>query len=153
VAFFSVFGFALFYFTQSIDEIRIKQQTIAAVEHQGLATMEAIIQAARNAENITSPAQGASASSVTFDVVTAVDDPAVFDLSGGSIRVTKGAQTTTPLTNSHITASALTVQNLSRPNTPGILRIQFTLQGVSPAGRNEYSYTKTFVGSASLRQP
>jgi len=52
-----------------------------------------------------------------------------------------------------VTVSGLTFQNLSRSATPGTVRIQFTLTHVNPAGRNEYSFAKTFIGSATLRQP
>src|SRR3989338_405637 len=72
-------------------EARIKNQTIAEVEQQGLQVMQLITQTARNAEAVTSPAVGTSASSLTLDVVTVVSDPTVFDLASGVIRITEGA--------------------------------------------------------------
>lgn len=140
-------------FLSSLLESRIKNQTIAEVEQQGLQVMQIITQTARNAEVITSPALGASASSLTLDVITVANDPTIFDLAGGAIRITEGGGSAISITNSRVTASALTFQNLSRASTPGTVRIQFTLTHVNPAGRNEYSFTKTFVGSATLRQP
>ncbi len=134
-------------------EARIKNQTIAEVEQQGLQVMQLITQTARNAEAVTSPAVGTSASSLTLDVVTVVSDPTVFDLASGVIRITEGAGSAVALTNSRVTASALTFQNLSRPSTPGTVRISFTLTHVNPTGRNEYNFSKTFYASATLRQP
>lgn len=142
---------SLFLFT--LLESRIKNQTIAEVEQQGLQVMQLVTQTARNSEAITSPAVGTSASSLTLDVVAAGSDPTTFDLSSGVIRITEGAGTATALTNSRVTASALTFQNLSRASTPGTVRIQFTLTAVNPSGRNEYNFAKTFIASASLRQP
>ena len=52
--------------------------------------MELITQTLRNAQAITSPAVGASASSLTVDVVDATEDPTVFDLSSNQIRITRG---------------------------------------------------------------
>lgn len=153
VAISSVMLLAISFFLQTLLESRIKNQTIAEVEQQGLHVMQIIAQTARNAEVISSPAQGASASSLTLDVITVASDPTVFDLSSGSIRITEGVGSPVALTNSRVTASALTFQNLSRASTPGIIRIQFTLTHVNPEGRNEYSFTKTFIGSATLRQP
>ncbi len=153
VVIFSVLSLSFFYFMQSIGEARVKQQTIAEVEQQGLAAMQTVIQTARNAENITSPSMGASASSVTLDVITVADDPTVFDLSGGVLRITKGTSAAVSLTNSRVTASSLTIQNLSRPSTPGIIRVQFTLTAVNSTGRSEYLYAKTFITSAALRKP
>lgn len=140
-------------FLSSLLQSRIKNQTIAEVEQQGLQVMQLITQTARNTEAIISPAQGASASSLTLDVVTAASDPTVFDLSSGAIRITEGAGGAMALTNSRVTASGLIFQNLSRANTPGTVRIQFTLTHMNSEGRNEYSFTKTFIGSATLRQP
>lgn len=140
-------------FLSTLLESRIKNQTIAEVDQQGIAVMQLITQTARNAEAITSPAVGASASTLTLDVVTAPSDPTIFDLSSGVIRITEGVGSATALTNSHVTASAVTFRNLSRTGTPGTIRIQFTITYVNPSGRNEYNYSKTFIGSASLRQP
>ena len=140
-------------FLSTLLQSRIKNQTIAEVEQQGLQVMQFITQTARNAEAITSPATGVSASSLTLDVITVANDPAIFDLSGGVIRITEGVGSAVPLTNSRVTVSALTFQNLSRATTPGTIRIQFTINHINPEGRNEYNFTKTFTGSATLRQP
>jgi hypothetical protein len=132
---------------------RVKNQTIAEVEQQGLAVMQVVAQTARNAEVITSPTQGVSASSLTLNVVTVANDPTIFDLASGVIRIKEGAGTAIALTNNRVVASALTFQNLSRTGTPGNIRVQFTLTHINPEGRNEYDFSKTFVGSAALRQP
>ncbi|MCR4328495.1 MAG: prepilin-type N-terminal cleavage/methylation domain-containing protein [Patescibacteria group bacterium] len=134
-------------------ESRVKNQTIAEVEQQGMRVMQMITRASRNAEAITSPSQGASAASLILDVITVADDPTVFDLSGGVLRIKEGSGSVIPLTNSRVTASSLSFFNLSRASTPGAISIQFTLTHANPAGRNEYNFSETFYGSASLRQP
>jgi len=147
----SVMMLVISIFLSTMLESRVKNQTIAEVEQQGSQVMQVIMQTARNAEAITSPAVGASASALTLDVVTVANDPTVFNLLSGAIRITEGAGSAVPLTNSRVTASALTFQNLSRASTPGTIRITFTLSHVNTSGRNEYNYSKTFYGSASLR--
>lgn len=138
-------------FFSMLLQSRIKNQTIAEVEQQGLAVMQLITQTARNAEAITLPTQGASASSLTLDVVEVANDPIIFDIASGVIRITEGAGSALPLTNFRVTASTLTFQNLSRTGTPGAIRIQFILTHINPEGRNEYNFSKIFYGSASLR--
>lgn len=140
-------------FLSSLLESRIKNQTILEVEQQGVRIMQDITQIARNSEEITLPVQGGSGSSITFDVADAGDDPIVFDLAGGVIRISKGGGSAISLTNSRVTASNLTFQNLTRTGTPGTIKISFTLSHVNPDGRNEYSYSKTFYSSATLRWP
>src|SRR3990167_1911975 len=66
--------------TATLLEARVKNQTIAEVEQQGLQVAQFIGQIARNAEAITSPGVGASAAALTLDVVTPAKDPTVFDL-------------------------------------------------------------------------
>ncbi len=130
---------------------RVKNQVVAEVEQQGFQVMQLITQTARNAEAVNSPSQGASASSLSLDVVTAANDPTVFDLSGNTIRIKEGSATAISLTNSLIIASDLLFENLSYTDTHGTIRIQFTLTHVNSSGRNEYDYVKTFYGTATLR--
>lgn len=132
---------------------RVKNQTIGEVEQQGQQVLQYMTQVARNAEVITAPLAGTSASSLTLDVVAVAKDPTIIDLSAGTLRTKEGAAATIPLTNAQVTASALTFTNLSRTGTPGTIRIQFTLAHINPSGRNEFSFSKTFYASASLRSP
>lgn len=153
VAIVSVMLLVISVFLFSLLQSRIKNQTIAEVEQQGQQVMQFITQIVRNAEAVASPTQSASASSLTLDVITDVNDPTIFDLSGGIIRIKEGSDSAVSLTNSRVTVSNLTFQNLSRTDTPGIIRIQFTITHINPSGKNEYSFAKTFTGSATLRQP
>lgn len=139
-------------FLSLLLQARIKNQTIAEVEQQGLQVMQLITQATRNAEVLIGLPLGAVSSSLTLDVLTLLNDP-TFDLVGGVIRVKEGAGSAIPLTNSRVIVSGLIFQNLSRLGTPGTIRITYTLSHTNPEGRNEYSYTRTFIGSATLRQP
>lgn len=133
-------------------QAQIKNQTIAEVNQQGTQVMQIITQAIRNSEGITSPVAGASSSSLSLDVVLGASDPTVFDLSSGTVRITEGAESAIPLTNSSVAVSALNFQNLSRSGTFGTVRVQFTITHVNPEGRNEYDYSRDFVGSATVRQ-
>ena len=144
---------AILAFLSSLLQSRIKNQTIAEVEQQGLQAMHMITQAVRNASAIGTPAQGASAAVLSVGTIAAGNDPTVFDLAGGVIRMKEGAGDAVPLTNSRIIGSALAFQNLSRASTPGTVRIQFTLAHRNPEGRNEYNFSRVFIGSATLRQP
>lgn len=141
------------FFLGSLLDARIKNQTITEVEQQGMQIVHIMTQALRNAENVGSPAQGASAAALTLDVIPVLADPTIFDVQSGVIRIQEGTAAPIPLTNGRITASALTFQNLSRTGTPGTIRIQFTLSHKNPSGKNEYSYAKTFTASATLRHP
>lgn len=132
-------------------EARVKQQTIAEIEQSGTQVMQTTTQLIRNAETINSPATGASSSTLSLDVVDAAKDPTIIELSGGVIYITEGAGSAVPLTAAPVNVDSLTFYNLSRSGTPGVVRLQFTLTYTNPSGRQEYDYTKTFYGSASVR--
>jgi len=134
-----------------ILQSRVKNQTIAEVEQQGIQVLQIITQSIRNAEGINSPPSGSGASSISIDVPSAPNDPTVFDLAAGVVRIKEGTGSPISLTSTSVTASDVTFENLSRVGTPGVIRIQFTLTRATLTGRNEYDYSKTFYGSASLR--
>lgn len=132
---------------------RIKNQTVAEVEQQGIHVMDMMTQAVRNGESITAPAQGNSGGSLVMDVISSSNDPTVFDVSSGVLQIKEGISSTIPLTNSRVSVSGLSVYNISHPSTPGAVRIQFTVSHINPSGRPEYDYAKTFYATAALRQP
>lgn len=140
-------------FLSTLLESRIKNQTIAEVEEQGIGALQIMTQAIRNADTINAPASGASASTLSVNTIVAGNNPTVFDLSSGALHIKEGSASAIALTNARVVVSALTFQNLSRAATPGTMRIQFTVTAVNPSGRSEYSFSKTFIASATLRQP
>lgn len=136
---------------QTFLAARIKNQTVAEIEQQGLQAIQLITQTIRNADAINSPATGVSAASLSLDMVGISLDPTVFDLSSSTLRIQEAASSPVSLTSSSITTSSLSFYNLTRASTPGTIRIQFTLTYVNPTGRNEYNYSKTFYATATLR--
>lgn len=140
-------------FLSMLLESRVKNQGVSEVEQQGLQAMQLITQTIRNADAINSPVPAASAAALSLNTIATGLNPTVFDVSGGVIRITEGVGVPIALTNTHVMASAMNIQNLSLASTPGSVRVSFTLTFVNPSNRQEYAYAKTFYGSASLRQP
>jgi len=132
-------------------EARVKTQTITEVEQQGSLAIDYIQQTLRNATSITSPAAGVAASSLTVVVPTVSLSPTIFNLSGTTLQVKEGTATAVALTNSKVSVSNLAFTNVTRSGTHGALRISFTLDRVNSTGRNEYSYSKTFTTTVSIR--
>lgn len=134
-------------------ESRVKNQTIAEVEQQGIQIMQIITQTIRNSSVINSPAIGTSAPSLSLNTSLASTTPTVFDLSGGVVRIKEGINNVISLSNTKINISNLNFVNLSRAGTPGVIRISFTISAINLSNRNEYSFTKSFTGAAALHQP
>jgi len=132
-------------------EVRVKSRTLAEVDQQGVQIVQLITQSLRNADNVNSPAAGATAALLSLDMPGTSLDPTVFDLSNGIVRISETGGAAVVLNNSQVTVSNLTFTNLTRPGTAGNVRVQFSVTYVNPEGRNEYNYSKTFTADASLR--
>jgi Tfp pilus assembly protein PilW len=135
------------------QQTRIKSGVIAEVEQQGTQVLQLVTQAVRNAEEITSPSPGgSSASTLALDMYDGSVDPTTFDSDSGVIRVCEGSGcSVVDITNDLVAASDIAFQNLSRTDTPGVVKIEFTLAHTNPEDHNEYDYTKTFYATAALR--
>ena len=131
---------------------QIKNQAIAEVEEGGIQILHLMTQTIRNAENINSPSQGNSATSLTLNVINGSKNPTVFDLSGSTIRIKEGVGLPVDLSSNRVNVSGLNFTNLTQAGTSGIVRVQFTLTHLNPESQNEYEYSKTFTASAGLRQ-
>lgn len=130
---------------------RVKNQTIAEVEQQGVMAIQLITQTMRNATQINSPTPGSSASSLSLNVTDAAKTPTVFAGQAGILRITQGTALPVAITSPKLIASSVSFQNLSRSGTKGVMRIIFTLTHVNSQGVNIYDYSQTFYGSATLR--
>lgn len=131
----------------TILQSRVKNQTIAEVEQQGLQVMQIITQTIRNADSVGEPAVGISSNELELVMTNPAVNPTIFDLNVGSIRIKESAGSFVALTSSRVTASALNFQNLSNS-----IKIQFTLTHINPGSRNEYDYSKVFYGTANVRK-
>lgn len=129
----------------TILQARVKNQTIAEVDQQGAQLVQIINQIVRNSQSVNSPTSGSS-NSLSLGQTNASVNPTVFDLSSGVLRITEGSGSAVPLTNSRVSISGLTFQNLSDS-----IKFQFTISHINSGSRSEYDYTKNFYGTANVR--
>ena len=128
---------------------RIKNETVSEVELQGTQAMQLITQNVRNAETVSVPARGEISSSL---VITKEGENIAFSLDDGVIYIQEGSGNLINLTNDRVLASSLLFENTGKENAPDSIRINFILSHVNHTGRSEYSFIKSFIGSASLRR-
>jgi hypothetical protein len=131
--------------------VRAKAQSIAEVEQQGVISLKTLTQIIRNASAITSPAIGATSTSLTITVPNAAKSPTIIDLANGFLRIKEGISNPVNLTDSHVSATNLIFFNLTGGSSRGTIRIQFTLSRINVSSTNEYNYTQNFISSATLR--
>lgn len=138
-------------FYSTILKSRNRNNIVLEVDQQGVYLMNVITQTVRNAELINSPFIGSSDAILSLNTLEENQNPIIFDLFDNVVRIKEGSGDYIPLTNSHIIISNLNFTNLSKTETPGIIRIEFTISYNSSNPNAEYDYTKTFYNSASLR--
>ena len=142
--------FALFSFLVIAFSGRIKSQAISEAEQQGSQIVQAITQAIRNADSITSPTPGTSGASLTLAYTDIAKNPTVLTLSNNIVSIKLGASNPVPLNSSRVLVSGLTFSNLSQPGTPGMIRTAFTIN-TSTSTKQEFNYVKNFTASAAIR--
>lgn len=133
-------------FLYSIINARVKNQTLSEVEGQGTQVMQILTQTIRNSALISSPANGATGTILSVNTPVAGNNPTVFDLSAGVLRMKEGTASVIPLTNSRVAVSDLSFQNLNNS-----IRIRFTITHINPGTLNEFTYSENFYGTSNLR--
>ena len=132
---------------------RVRSQSITEVNQQGFQVMNLITETIRNGRSIQTPSIGTSSSTLSLTTGNSLIDPTIFTLASTTIKIQEGSNISVPLTNSRIKVSNFLFQNVSSTSsTEKIIRISFTIDYSNLSGKSEYTFTKDFIGSATLRQ-
>ena len=134
-----------------IMQVHLKTQTVATVEEQGTHMLLLMTQTIRNARRIALPTPATEDTVLQATMDDPNVDPTVFRLVNGTLIVSQGKQNSEALNNSRVAVTDLTFQNASPSAQFDSIKIQFTVMRTSTEERNEFSYSKTFYGTASIR--
>lgn len=148
VAIFSIFVVGLAQFSSTLSVARLHTQGVLEVNDQGSQALRLITQTLRNGSSVNNPTIGSTGTSLSIDTGVPATNPTVFSESGGVLYINEGGGLNIALTNNKVLVSNLSFSNLSRPSTPNIIKVSFTLTNVDT--RNPYSVT--FDGSGALRK-
>ena len=132
---------------------RIRSQAMTEVNQQGFRAMNLIALTIRNARSIEVPVISASSSVLSLTTKDPNLNPTVFDIASGTLRIQEGGKQPVVLTNSRVIVSNLVFENLSATSSAErIIRVSFTVDNKNVSGKDEYSFTKDFSESATLRR-
>lgn len=129
---------------------KAKLKAMEEVSQNARVALETMSDTIRNAEAINSPTAGSSASSLSLQMVTGSENPSVFDLSSGIVRITEGVGSAVNLTTDEVNITALTFQNLSYTDTPGTVRISMTIEYTNPGGYHNFEFEKTYYTTVNI---
>lgn len=149
----SIFLLTLSTFLSFLVGARIRSQAIAEVNQQGFQIMHAMTSTIRNGRSIQVPSLGTASSTLSVTTGVPLLDPTVFSISSSTLLIREASNSPIPLTNSRVTLSGLLFENISSSSSlDRIVRISFTINHNNLSDRDEYTFTKNFTGSATLRQ-
>lgn len=148
----SVILFVISMFLGAMLQSQVKNQAILEVEQQGMQVLYTMTRVIRNADSVSSPTIGSSGSSLTIATSDPLTNPSIFSVSNGSLLMTEGVNSPVALNNNQVTVSDFNIENLSRAGTAGTVKIQFKISYINPSGRNEYDFSKTFYGNATINK-
>ena len=135
-------------FIVSNRKLEKNNQAINEVEFQGTQLVRLITQAVRNSAAVNSPTAGNSAASLSINTDTAGNNPTVFDLSSGKLRIKEGSASAINLNSNQIQISNLSFKNLANTGTKSIIYLKFDVGYVNPGNLQELTYQKTFYVAA-----
>ena len=119
-----IYAFAMLTSSQRVDtQIEVADNARFVVQK-----MQRVLQ---GATVITSPAVGASASSLSITTATASWNPFVVDVASGSLRFKKGSAEAIPITNGFVTISSVSFKNYSfSPSTKNTIHVKANVSSV-----------------------
>lgn len=139
-------------FLSFLLEARVRSQAITEVNQQGFQVMSLITQTIRNGRSIEVPAISTSSSSLFLTTKDSLLNPTVFYLSSSTLVIKEGTKSPVSLTNSRVQVTDLLFENVSSISSiEKIIRIRYTINYLNREGKSEYSFVKSFNGSATLR--
>lgn len=129
---------------------RVKGQVIGDIEYSGSFALDIINYNLKNAETITTPTIGNSGSSLTLTKFNS--DIINFRLNAGKIEMQINSDAYQAITPEKILVSDLSFRNVAVPlGNNDSVETEFNMNYINNSGRNEYTFSKYFKSSTSLR--
>lgn len=137
-------------FISGMFSARVKHQAIQEVDGSGFQILTQLTHAIRDAQDVVAPLIGTASTSVTLTRTQPEYDPTTVYLASTTLYMKEGNSTPVMMHGPHIRMTDLRFTNSAQDQTPGLVTFQFTLH--HSGNRQEFDYSKTFYGSAALRQ-
>ncbi len=122
------------------------------VNHNGKMALNMIANNVRRAESIINPTSGID-SILSLEVSLPDFNPTVFEVSeDGVLTIKRGNSATSTITAGTVNVSNFSVENVSRLDTPGTVKVELTIEHPDSLGRIEYSLERVFYTSENVRR-
>lgn len=126
----------------SSNEQRVRQQTIAAVEQEGMQLIQMLAKRVRRAERVILPSAGSTGSVLVLQVADTAQDPTIIAIQTGAIMAAESSTIRT-LSSNKVTVSNFAFKNTSATDDRQSIHISFTVSSDIPL-LQDVSYSRTF---------
>lgn len=154
IAFVSIIAVVFVNFTLDLTGSAHKARVHQELQQNARFAMERVMQEIRAAEALNTGAStfGSHPGILSLSTTNPVNNPTVFDVSGGVLRIKQGAGAAVPLIGSNFTASNFVVDNLSVNNRTTNVRVTLTIQRSNPNNVELFDAEETVYGAANVRE-
>lgn len=137
-------------FALSINSSRAKTYVAQEVQANTRTALDLISQKIRLADNVVSPIEGDSASSLELDM-SDPDPNLIFGVTDGVLGIAEGVGDPIPITSDEVNVSNLTFTNLAVSGERDNIRVEITIEYLGD-GSKEYEYSQSLQTAISLRK-
>jgi len=137
-------------FAISISSSRSKTYVVQEVQANTRTALDLISQKVRAAEDVVTPSEGNSTSTLELDMPDTADN-LVFSVIGNILNITEGVADPVPITSDEVSVSNLSFTNLAVTGERDNIRVEMTIE-YSGEGSKEYEYSQSLQTAVSIRQ-
>ncbi|MBI4138534.1 hypothetical protein HY479_00080 [Candidatus Uhrbacteria bacterium] len=131
---------------------KAKLQAVEEVSQNVRVGMDRMSGAVRNAASVTTPAVGATGTSLILQNTSATTSPTTFVAQNGILYMKEGAAATTTLMSNDVTVRFLQFTNVGGTSTPATIRIELAVSSTNPGNDPNYEFGVRLFGTANVRR-
>jgi type II secretory pathway pseudopilin PulG len=137
----------------NIMQAKVRIDITEEVNHNGRTVLSIITNHIRQAEEVIYPTAGNSGSYLSLGMPISDFSPTVFETNeNGMLTIKRKDEVASSITPDNINVSSLTFTNLSYIDSPGVIKIEVTIEYLNSSGRAEYDFEKTFYTTENIRR-
>jgi type II secretory pathway pseudopilin PulG len=129
-----------------------KLEAVFEVSQNGRDAMERMRLAIRNANSVTTPADGTTSTMLILQMPFASASPTIFAVQNNVIVMKEGSSASTSLMANDVLVPTLMFHNFGATGTQDNVRITITVSSTNPNNVNDYAFGQSFYGSSAVRR-
>ncbi len=136
----------------TVLESKAKAHAEEEMHYTAAFVMEKVQRAVDRAVSIHTPEMGTTSSSLTLHMEDASNDPTVFEVLDGIMRMTEGEGEPQPISGAGVRVPVFSVSNVTGEHGAGTLRIELQIETYNPEEIQAYHASGTYYTTVGIQQ-